>query len=265
MYIPSFPTYLSVYILTKSEFILRPAVSSNIVQITCSTLFVTFFFKWPPVAILDVQKSLLAISDPYHNFYFAKFFTKWLLAAILDVQHSHLMGFLAISDQYKTFCFEKFYKMATGAHFGCPKFTFARISGHFRLICNFKFLIIFLQNGQQAHFGCPKFTFDRISGHFRSIRNFFFFYNFWHNGCRRPFWMSENHFNIGFFFFNFLQNGRRRPFWMPEIHFWSHFWPFQIDTQLNFCWQFFTKWLPSAILDVRNSLSIAFLAIFDQY
>ena len=27
----------------------------------------------------------------------------------------------------------------------------------------------------------------------------------------------------------------------------------------------FTKWLPSAILDVRNSLSIAFLAILDQY
>ena len=28
---------------------------------------------------------------------------------------------------------------------------------------------------------------------------------------------------------------------------------------------FLTKWLPSAILDVRNSLSIAFLAILDQY
>ena len=25
-----------------------------------------------------------------------------------------------------------------------------------------------------GHFGCPKLTFDRISGHFRSIRNFFF-------------------------------------------------------------------------------------------
>ena len=24
-----------------------------------------------------------------------------------------------------------------------------------------------------SHFGCPKFTFDRISGHFRSIRNLF--------------------------------------------------------------------------------------------
>ena len=55
-----------------------------------------------------------------------------------------------------------------------------------------------------AHFGCPKFTFDRISGHFRSIRNLFF-------------------------------------------------------------WEILTKWLPSAILDVRNSLPIVFLAILDQY
>ena len=27
-----------------------------------------------------------------------------------------------------------------------------------------------------GHFGCPKFTFDRISGHFRSIRNFFYLF-----------------------------------------------------------------------------------------
>ena len=29
-----------------------------------------------------------------------------------------------------------------------------------------------------AHFWRPKFTFDRISGHFRSIRNFIFFESF---------------------------------------------------------------------------------------
>ena len=52
-----------------------------------------------------------------------------------------------------------------------------------------------------GHFGCPKFTFDGISGHFRSIQNFFF--------------------------------------------------------------EIFYR-LPSAILDVRNSLSMAFLAISDQ-
>ena len=80
MHIPSFPTYLSVYILTKSEFIsscIRPAVGLNIDKIICLTFFVNvFFFKWPPVAILDVQKSLLTISDQYHNLYFCDFFYK---------------------------------------------------------------------------------------------------------------------------------------------------------------------------------------------
>ena len=65
------------------------------------------------------------------------------------------------------------------------------------------------------------------------------------------------------FFLN-LQNGCRWPFWMSENHFRSHFWPFQIDTQLFFL-KFLTKWLPSAILDVQNSLWITFLAILDQY
>ena len=53
-----------------------------------------------------------------------------------------------------------------------------------------------------VHFGCPKFTFDRISGHFRSII------------CN---------FNLVF------------------------------------------KWLPSAILDVRNSRSITSLVSLNQY
>ena len=39
----------------------------------------------------------------------------------------------------------------------------------------------------------------------------------------------------------------------------SDFWPFY------FVLNFFTKWLPVAILDVRISLSIAFLAISDRY
>ena len=74
--------------------------------------------------------------------------------------------------------------MAAISHFRCPKFTFDCISDHFRSI---------------VHFGYTKFTFDSNSGHFRSIQNFFF---------RRPFWMSENHFQ-------------------------SHFWPFQIHTDHN--------------------------------
>ena len=76
--------------------------------------------------------------------------------------------------------------MADVGHFGCRKFTFDRISGHFRSI---------------SHFGFPKFTFN--SGHFRSIQNFFF---------RRPFWKSENHFGSHFWPFQI-----DRPFWMSEV------------------------------------------------
>ena len=96
-----------------------------------------FFLKWPPVAILDVEKSLLTISDQYHNIYFCDFFykmaagghfgcpklhfrchfwpfqnntklffqnifTKWTAAPILDVRNSLLNVFLAISDRYET-------------------------------------------------------------------------------------------------------------------------------------------------------------------
>ena len=91
-----------------------------------------------------------------------------------------------------------------------------------------------------GQFGWPKITFDCISRHFRSIRNFYFFCIF--SLTKRPFWMTENHFR-------------------------SHFSPFQINTQLFFFWIFFQngrRW-PAAILDYRKSLSIAFLAISDQY
>ena len=125
--------------------------------------------------------------------------------------------------------------------------------------------------------------------------NFFYFYKMAAN--HRPFQINTK------LFFYFLQNGRRHPFRMSEIHLRSHFLPFQIDTELlfwkfyfcefiykmdagghfgypkitfgrisghfrsirNFFLFFFTKWLPSAILDVRNSLWITFLAILDQY
>ena len=129
------------------------------------------------------------------------FFTKKWPAAILDVQNSLSMAFLAISDEYKTFFSILFYKMATGAHFGCPKFTFECISSHFRSICNYNLFFIFdkmtavdqisvhfrsIRNlifffnkmAAGANFGCPKFTFGRISGHFRSICNFNFFWKF---------------------------------------------------------------------------------------
>ena len=54
-------------------------------------------------------------------------------------------------DTQLNFFLEIFDKMAAVGHFGYPKLTFDRISGHFRSI---------------GHFGFPKFTFDDISGHF---------------------------------------------------------------------------------------------------
>ena len=107
-------------------------------------IFVKFFTKWLPAAILDVRKSLsvafLAISDQYATF-LLNCFTKWLPSAILDIRNSLWITFLAILDQYKKQknlnLFLKFYKMATGGHFGCPKITFDLISDHFRSIHNF--------------------------------------------------------------------------------------------------------------------------------
>ena len=63
----------------------------------------------------------------------------------------------------------------------------------------------------------------------------------------------------------FSQNGWRRPFWMTENNFRSHFSPFQINAQLFYFFNFFTKWPPAAILDDRKSLWIAVFAISDQY
>ena len=84
--------------------------------------------------------------------------------------------------------------LAAGGHFGCPKNTFGRISGHFRSIRNL-FFYFFYKMAAGGHFGCPKITFGRISGHFRSIRNFFkyFFYKMaavGHFGCPKFIWIT---------------------------------------------------------------------------
>ena len=117
--------------------------------------------------------------------------------------------------------FDFFYKMTAGAHFRCPKFTFDRISGHFRSI---------------GHFGCAKFTFDRKSGHFCSDRYRIFFFG-GHFGCPKFTFdgISSN--------FRYIRN--------IIFYFWqTHFCPFQINTQLSSFLNFFlTKWPPAAILD----------------
>ena len=68
------------------------------------------------------------------NFIFVwKFLTKWLPSVILDVRNSLLIVFLAISDRLALLDFLNSLSIAIffGGHFGCPKITFDRISGHF--------------------------------------------------------------------------------------------------------------------------------------
>ena len=140
-----------------------------------------------------------------------------------------------------------------------------------------------------GHFGWPKITFDHISRHFRSRHNLaailddrkslsvaflaildqYAIFNFFEISCTKcailddrkslsiTFLTISNQY-AAFFFLNFFTK------W-TEKHFWSNFSPFQINTQLLFFLNFFTKWPPVAILDDRKSLSIAFLAISDQY
>ena len=199
-----------------------------------------FFKKWPPLAILDVQKSLciafLTISDQYHNFYFCEVFLQNGCPGHFGCPKITVGRIFGHFRLIRNFFLNFVYTMAAVGHFGCPKFTLDHISGYFRswlsvAILNVRkslsisFLIqidlrshsdryttlicfeFFDKMAAVGHFGCPKFTLDHISGHFRSMQIFFNFFFFLQNGCRWPFWMSENHF-------------------------WSHFYPFHIDTQL---------------------------------
>ena len=153
---------------------------SHFWQFQINTKLYILYFLQNGRRILDVRNSLLiaflAIWDQYATLIFFNFFTKWLPSAILDVRNSLWITFLAILDKYRILCWiclqngchrpfwmtenhfrshfwpfqintklfvlELFYKMAAGAHFGCPKFTFDLISGHFRSICNFNFWFI---------------------------------------------------------------------------------------------------------------------------
>ena len=172
--------------------------------------------------------------------FFWEILTKWTQAAILDDRNSLFIAFLA-----------------------------------FLAMLNFHFFGNFSQNGRRRPFWMTETHFLSPFSPFQINTQLSFFGNFSQNGRRRPFWMTENHFRSHFspfqintqlsFLGNFSQNGRRRPFWMTENDFRSHFSLYQINTQLFFFLNFFTKWPPAAILEGRKSLSIAFLAISDQY
>ena len=188
--------------------------------------------------------AFLTILDQYRNFNFCKkknLQNGWRRPFWMSQNHfrSHFWPFQINRKLFLNFC-----KMAAGAHFGCPKFTFNRISGHFRSIRNFNFFfeififviffftkwlpaaILDVENNFRSHFWPFQINTKKILNLFLQ------------NGCSRLFWMSEIHFgshfwafqiNTDFFVFKFLQNGCRWPFWMSENHFRSHFWPFQID------------------------------------
>ena len=114
-----------------------------------------------------------------------------------------------------------------------------------------------------GHFRWPKITFDRISHHLRSIHNFFF-------TKQLSAAILDDRISIAFLAISDQYATFFFTKWLPaailddrkslSIAFLA------ISDQYATCIYFFhTKWLPATILDDRKSLSKAFLAISDQY
>ena len=160
--------------------------------------------------------------------------------------------------------------------FGWPNITFDRISRYFRSIRNF----FFSQNGCQRQFWMTEnhvlIAFLAISDQYATL---IFFSQY---GCRRPFWMTDiafdhisRHFRSirNFDLLNFVHKmAVGGHFGWPKIPFECisrHFRSKRSFWFLIFCFKMAAGghfgspiW---AILDDRKSLSIAFLAISDQY
>ena len=164
-------------------------------------------------------------------------------------------------------------------HFGWPKITFDRISRHFRSIRNFYFFDLFFTKWLPATILDDRKSilifFHAISDQYATL---IFLFTKW-----LPFWMTENRFRshfspfqintqLWFFLFNFHKMAAGGHFGWTKITFECisrHF-----RSIHNFFFGiFFWKWPLAAILEVRfwpildyrKSLSIAFLAISDQY
>ena len=206
-------------------------------------------FGWPKITFDRISHHFRSI----RNFYFFIFFRKLAAGGHFGRKSlsitSHFSPF-QINTQIWFFS----HKMAPSGHFVWPKITFDRISHHFRSISNFYFfhslLIAFLAISDQ--YANLIFFVHKMSagGHFRSICNFDLFLKFHkmaaggHFGWPKiTFECISRHFRSIFFqvyfffnlfFFKMAAGG----------HFGSPIWP---------------------ILDDRKSLSIAFLAISDQY
>ena len=180
-------------------------------QINTQLSLFILFTKWLPAANLDYRKSfsivLLAISDQYGTFIF---FTKWLPAGIFYDQKSLLIAFLAISDQYATFLFSQ----------NISQRTFWMTENHV-----WSHFSPFQINTQLWFFG--------LLSHFSPFQiNTQFWYTFFLNFHK----MASAFLAISdqYATFLFSQNISQRTFWMTENHVWSHFSPFQINTQLRF-------------------------------
>ena len=165
--------------------------------------------------------------------------------------------------------------MAAVGHFGCPKFTLNHISGYFRSIQIF-FWFFFTKWLPVAILDVRKslsISFLAISDRYTTLI-FLKFLTKWLPSAildvRNSLWITflailDQYRFFKFFFIFFYKMAAGGHFGCPKNHFWSHFYPFHIDKQLKFFFLILTKWLMSAILDVRISLSMAFLAISDTY
>ena len=76
-------------------------------------------FGWPEIAFDRISRHFRWIG----NFIFLIFFTKWLPAAILDYRKSLLIAFLVISAQYATLNFWDFFQNGRRRPFWIPIFA----------------------------------------------------------------------------------------------------------------------------------------------
>ena len=135
---------------------------------------------------------------------------------ILDGRKWILIAFLAISDQYATLIF--FHKMAAGGHFWWPKITFDRISRHFWSIRNFYFFTKWLPAAILDDRKSLFIAFLAISDQYTT-----FFFTNWLPAAilddRNSLWSHFSPFQINtqLFCVIFFQNGRQRPFWKSDL------------------------------------------------
>ena len=186
--------------------------------------------------------------------------------------------FRAILDQYRFF-FGKFWQNGCQWPFWMSENHFPSHFYPFHIDTQLYFFLKFFDKmADVGHFGCPNFTFDRISGHFRLIRNFEIFEIFDKmadiHSLRVTLWTYVSDLtwpdltwpHLTSPTIKWLQVGTSGYKWLQVATsgykwFYGHF---RSIRNYKYFLKFLTKWLLSVILDIRNSLSIVFLAISDR-